>query len=53
MNIFVNLTFQLEKFYYRNIPLIFNGEKQEVMEIDVTEIQITSLYEMICQFPSK
>ena len=43
----------LESFYYGKIPLILNWQKQEVKELEVTEIQVTSMYEMIRQFPSK
>lgn len=42
----------LDKFYYGKIPLIVNGKKQEFKEFEVSEIQITSAYEMIRQFPS-
>ncbi|KAL7014171.1 hypothetical protein ACKWTF_015778 [Chironomus riparius] len=42
----------LDKFYYGKIPLILDGQKQEVKEFEANEIQITSIYEMFKQFPS-
>jgi len=44
---------RLEKFYYGNIPLILNGEKQNVKEFAASEIQIQSLFEMFRQFESE
>ncbi|KAL7014178.1 hypothetical protein ACKWTF_015783 [Chironomus riparius] len=43
---------KLDKFYYGKIPLILNGQKQEVKEFAASEIQITSAIEMFLQFPS-
>jgi len=43
----------LDKFYYGKIPLIINGQKQNVKEFEFGETQITSAYEMVKQFPSK
>ena len=43
----------LETFYYGKIPLILNGQKQEVRELEATETQICSAFEMVEQFPSK
>jgi len=43
---------KLETFYYGKIPLILNGQKQEVKEFEASEIQVTSAIEMIKQFPS-
>jgi len=43
----------LDKFYYGKIPLILNGRRQDVKEFEANEIQITSTYEMLRQFPSK
>ncbi|XP_070509129.1 uncharacterized protein [Chironomus tepperi] len=40
----------LDKFYYGKIPLILNGQKQEVTEFEANEIQITSTLEMFAQF---
>ncbi|CAG9811553.1 unnamed protein product [Chironomus riparius] len=51
----VNYIFEemnLETFYYGKIPLILNGEKQNVLEFSATEIQITAAIEMIRRFPS-
>ncbi|CAH1735069.1 unnamed protein product [Chironomus riparius] len=42
----------LDTFYYGKIPLILNGQKQQVKEFTASEIQITSAFEMIQQFPS-
>lgn len=44
---------KLEKFYYGKIPLILNGQKQEVEEFEASEIQIQSVFEMFRQFRSK
>ena len=43
---------KLETFYYGKIPLILNEQKQKVKEFTATELQITSIYEMVNQFPS-
>lgn len=43
----------LRNFYYKKTALIKNNEKQKVDEIvDVSEIQIQSLFELVRQFPS-
>ena len=42
----------LNTFYYGKIALILNGQKQKVKEFTASEIQITSAFEMIRQFPS-
>ncbi|CAG9811548.1 unnamed protein product [Chironomus riparius] len=43
---------KLETFYYGDIPLILNGQKQDVKEFSASETQITSAIEMIRQFSS-
>lgn len=43
----------LEKFYYQNIPIILNGQKQNVKHISTKETQITAAFEMFRQFPGK
>jgi len=42
----------LKTFYYGDIPLIINWERQIVKEFEASELQITSAIEMIKQFPS-
>ncbi|KAG5669017.1 hypothetical protein PVAND_016919 [Polypedilum vanderplanki] len=42
----------LEKFYYGEIPLILNGQKQEVEEIWFNEVTVMAGMEMLRQFPS-
>jgi hypothetical protein len=42
----------LNKLYYGDIPLILNGQKQNVEEFTATEIQLTALFEMFAQFPT-
>lgn len=42
----------LDKFYYGDIPLILNGQKQNVEEFTATEIQLTALFQMFAQFPT-
>lgn len=42
----------LDAFYYGKIPLILNGQLQEIKGFSASEIQITSAIEMINQFPS-
>jgi len=44
---------KLETFYYRKIPLILNGQKQNVKEFKAYKGLIISAYEMIRQFPCK
>ena len=43
----------LETFYYGKIPLILNGQKQEIKEFKAHKIQVTCTYEMLWQFPCK
>ena len=43
----------LEKFNFGAIPLILNGEKQELRELEASEIQVQSTFEMFRQFPCK
>jgi hypothetical protein len=40
----------LKTFNYGKIPLIFNGQKQDVKEFTATHLQLTSIFEMIRQF---
>jgi len=40
----------LDKFHYGKIPLILNGQKQEVKEFEANENQIQSTFEMFRQF---
>lgn len=44
----------LDKFYYGDIPLILNGQKQNIEDFTVTttEIQLTALFQMFVQFPT-
>lgn len=44
---------KLETFCYGKVPLILNGEKQKLTELTLSGIQISSIYEMFRQFPSK
>ncbi|KAL7014192.1 hypothetical protein ACKWTF_015794 [Chironomus riparius] len=41
----------LNKFYYGKTPLILDGKKQDVYGFEANEIQITSAFEMLQQFP--
>lgn len=47
---FIIKEMKLEKFYYRKIPLILNGQKQEVKNFSATESQIQAILEMFRQF---
>lgn len=47
--IFENM--KLDKFTYGNIPLLLNNQKQEVEEFSASEIQLTSAFEILRQYP--
>lgn len=42
----------LETFYYQNYPLILQSEKQNIVEIVLTENYISCIYELFKQFPT-
>jgi len=43
----------LKKFHYGKIPLILDGQKQDVKEFEANEIQVQSSFEMFRQFKSE
>lgn len=50
---YIIVEMKLKTFYYKDILLINNAEKQHITQtIEVTEIQIQSLFEIVRQFPS-